>query len=76
MAHSTQELEAEVMKLSLSARAALAEKLLHSLEDLTESENEQLWLDEALRRKEELQSGRTAALDGETVMQRAAKENL
>ena len=70
MAQSVQELEAEIMKLDLTARAALAEKLLQSLEDLSDSENERLWLDEALRRREEMQSGNMTALDGEAVMNR------
>jgi hypothetical protein len=73
MPRNVQELEAEVLNLDLSARAALAEKLLRSLDDLTEAENEQLWLAEALRRREELQSGR-AAPDGDTVLERAAAE--
>jgi hypothetical protein len=70
MAQSVQELEAEIMKLDLTARAALAEKLLQSLEDLSDSENERLWLDEALRRREEMLSGNMTALDGEAVMNR------
>lgn len=67
----TKRIEAEVMKLDLPARAALAEKLLSSLDDLTEAENEALWAEEAERRAEELRSGKVIALDGEDVMRRA-----
>jgi hypothetical protein len=44
------ELEAEALKLDPKGRARLAEKLLASLEDLTDEENAQLWADEAARR--------------------------
>jgi hypothetical protein len=47
---STDELEAEALKLAPPDRARLAEKLLHSLEDLSEKENADLWAEEALRR--------------------------
>jgi hypothetical protein len=69
-----QELEDQAMKLSLEARAALAEKLLRSLDDLTDAENEQLWLTEAKRRYEELLHGKLETRDGEAVLQRAAAE--
>ena len=47
---SIQELESEAMKLDPKARARLAEKLLQSLETLSDEENERLWADEAERR--------------------------
>jgi len=47
---SIDELEAEVLKLEPQARARLAERLLDSLESLSEAENEQLWGEEAERR--------------------------
>lgn len=47
---SIDELEAEALKLDTSNRARLAEKLLASLEDLSEEENARLWAEEAVRR--------------------------
>ena len=47
---SIDELEAEVLKLEPRARARLAERLLDSLERLSDEENEQLWSEEAERR--------------------------
>ena len=47
---STEELEAEALKLSPRERARLAERLLESLENLTDEENEKLWAEEAARR--------------------------
>ena len=47
---STEELESEALKLSPRDRARLAERLLKSLESLTEEENDRLWVEEAARR--------------------------
>ncbi len=74
MALIPEELEDRVLKLDLPARAALAEKLLRSLDNLSEAENEQLWLAEAKRRRQQLLQGDAQARDGEAVLQRAAAE--
>lgn len=50
---SIDELEAEALKLDPTKRARLAEKLLASLEDLSEAENGRLWAEEAARRDAE-----------------------
>jgi hypothetical protein len=47
---SIDELEAEALKLAPQARARLAERLLDSLESLSDEENERLWGEEAERR--------------------------
>jgi hypothetical protein len=47
---STDELESEALKLTPRDRARLAERLLESLETLSEDENAQLWAEEAERR--------------------------
>lgn len=62
------EVESGALNLDVSARAALAEKLLRSLEDLSEEEIERLWVDEALRRDEELDSGKATARDADDVI--------
>lgn len=49
---SIDELEAEALKLAPAARARLAERLLESLETLSDEENARLWADEAQRRDE------------------------
>ena len=49
---STEELEGEILKLSRQERARLAERLLESLENLTDEENARLWAEEAQRRDE------------------------
>jgi broad specificity phosphatase PhoE len=47
---SIDELEAEALRLEPQARARLAERLLDSLERLSDEENERLWAEEADRR--------------------------
>ena len=47
---STEELEHEALKLAPRDRARLAERLLESLESLTDEENSLLWAEEAARR--------------------------
>jgi hypothetical protein len=44
------------MKLDPKARARLAGKLLESLENLSDEENERLWAEEARRRDSDLDS--------------------
>lgn len=47
---STEELEVEALKLAPHERARLAEKLLESLENLSDEENALVWAEEAERR--------------------------
>jgi hypothetical protein len=46
----TKELEDAALKLTPSERARLAEKLLESLEGLSDEDNARLWAEEAARR--------------------------
>ena len=64
-------LETEALKLNPRLRAKLAEKLLQSLETLSEAENEQLWAEEALRRHEDLETNTAVARSAEEVLRDA-----
>lgn len=64
-------LEIEALKLNPRSRARLAEKLLQSLETLSEAENERLWAEEALRRHEELETNMAVARSAEEVFREA-----
>jgi len=57
----------QALNLDLDARAALARALLKSLEDLSEAENESLWLAEAERRQQEVREGRVKLVPGDEV---------
>jgi putative addiction module component (TIGR02574 family) len=52
-----EQIEAEALKLSVEARARLAQRLLRSIEPAAESEIDRLWIEEAERRHEELLAG-------------------
>jgi len=66
---------AEVLKSALSLkvddRAALAERLLASLDELDEEEAERLWAEEAQRRLEEYRAGRARAAEAQDVAKKA-----
>ena len=66
---STQELEAQLLHLARHERARLAQKLIASLDD--EDEIEQQWAHEAERRYEQLRSGNAEALPAEQVLAEA-----
>jgi len=73
---SLEEIENEVLKLSPDFRAKLAMKLLNSLEDLSEEENERLWAEEALHRHEQLEKGLAAERPAEEVFRDARSRLL
>jgi len=57
----------DAMSLDVRDRAMLAEKLLASLEELSEAEAERLWAEEAQRRLEEYRAGRAKAVSIDAV---------
>lgn len=65
------EIEAEALKLDPASRARLAEKLLESLETLSEQENQQVWLDEAARRDADLEADPSKGRPAEGVFRDA-----
>ncbi len=66
-----EELKREALRLDPSGRADLARELLESLDDLPESEVERLWLEEAERRRVEVQSGNVTPVPMDEVFARA-----
>lgn len=64
-------IEREALHLPLPARAALARRLLASLESPNESELEALWLDEAARRARQIDGNEVRPIPGDTVEARA-----
>jgi hypothetical protein len=65
------ELEAEIKKLDLKDRAALAKLIVESLDELSEAEIEGLWVEEAERRLDELQQGLVSEIPAEEALRRA-----
>ena len=65
------ELEKAALKLDSKSRARLAERLLASLENLSDAENSQLWAEEAQRRDQELDGDETSGRPAENVLRNA-----
>ncbi len=65
-----QAIEQEVLHLPIEDRARLAEKLLSSLDNLSEQEIEKLWLGEAQRRAAEIDNGAVQLVSAEEVERR------
>jgi putative addiction module component (TIGR02574 family) len=68
---SLKELEAEIKKLNLKDRAALAKWIVESLDDLSKAEIEALWAEEAERRLDELEEGLVSEIPAEDAIRRA-----
>ena len=67
---SIKEIEAAVLKLVPKDRARLAGKLLQSLEDLSEEENEIIWAQEAERRDVAWNSSADRSRSAKSVLRR------
>jgi hypothetical protein len=65
------ELKREALQLDPSARATLARDILLSLDDLSEAEVEQLWVEEALRRSAEIDTGLVEIIPADQVFAEA-----
>jgi putative addiction module component (TIGR02574 family) len=66
---------ADAMKLPLRERVRLAQQLVSTLDDESETEVEELWFSEAKRRLDELHSGKVEGIDADDAF-KAARENL
>lgn len=65
------QIESEILSLPAQDRAALAQRLLLSLEEVSESEFEKLWAEESVYRIAKYDSGNTQAIPGEEVAKKA-----
>ena len=65
------ELRREALRLDHAQRAKLAHDLLESLDDLPESEIEQLWLQEAARRQNAIVAGEAETIPADEVLTQA-----
>jgi putative addiction module component (TIGR02574 family) len=71
-----EDLLTEALKLPLKERADLAGELLKSLEELSEAEHRELWLDVAERRLHEMQGGRVREVPAEEVFARGRERRV
>jgi mRNA-degrading endonuclease RelE of RelBE toxin-antitoxin system len=68
---SHEKIEAEIKKLDLKDRAALAKWIVESLDDLSEPEVEALWAEEAERRLDEMEQGKVTEIPAKDALRRA-----
>lgn len=68
---SRKELEAEIKKLDLKDRAALAKWIVESLDELSEVEIEALLVEEAEHRLDDMERGLVTEMSAEEVLRRA-----
>lgn len=71
MALDIKECEASALLLPVAERAALAERLIESLDSLDDSETERLWVEEAERRYHAYKQGRLSARSASEAIQAA-----
>ncbi len=68
MSLTLDQLAEEAMQLPSASRALLAERMVESL-DFAETEViQKLWAEEAIRRRDEIRSGRVQPIPGEQVL--------
>ncbi|MEK6301371.1 MAG: addiction module protein [Acidobacteriota bacterium] len=68
---SIDEIESAALQLAAADRARLADRLLESLEQLSDDENATLWAEEAIRRDKEWDADPISARPGPDVILRA-----
>lgn len=74
MMYDFKEIEDSALKLDEKRRAELAKRLIESLDEYTEQETEEAWIEEINRRKEEIKSGKVDPIPGEEVHQMARRK--
>lgn len=68
---TVEQVESEALKLDPEARAKLAEKLLRSLDEMSDEDIQELWAEEAVRRDAEIDAGTTSLRDAGDVFRDA-----
>jgi len=68
---SIDEIQSAVLKLAAADRARLAERLLESLEQLSDEENTKLWAEEAMWRDKEWDADPSVGRPAQDVMRDA-----
>lgn len=70
MSRKPEDIIADALRLPIKERAELASRLLDSLDELSEQENDQLWAEEAERRYAEFKAGKIEAVPADEVFAR------
>jgi putative addiction module component (TIGR02574 family) len=62
-----EEIASEALQMSVASRAALAKRLLDSLDEGPSEDYERMWLEEAARRYHQLKTGRADSIPSDEV---------
>jgi len=73
MSLSIEQIVEEALALPGEARARLADRLVESLDPVENECFRKLWLEEALRRRDEVRSGRVKTIPAQEVLKRVRK---
>ena len=68
MSMTVEQIVEEALGLPSEARALLADRLVESLDPAEDGYVHQLWLAEAMRRRDEVRSGRVQTISGEEAL--------
>ena len=70
MERKLEDIASEALQMSVESRAALAKRLLDSLDELTAEEYERLWVEEAAHRYQQLKAGTATSISSEDLFAR------
>jgi len=70
MSLSVEQIAEEALALPSEARALLADRLAESLDPLEDGYAHELWVKEALRRRDDVRSGRVQTIQGDEALAR------
>lgn len=70
MERKLEDIASEALQLNVESRAALAKRLLDSLDELGPDEYERLWVEEASRRYKQLKDGTARSIPSDEVFAR------
>ena len=68
MSMTVEQIAEEALALSSDARALLADRLVESLDPAEDEAIRALWAKEAIRRRDEIRSGKVQAIPGEEAL--------
>jgi hypothetical protein len=73
MSLSVEEIAEEALSLPSEARVLLADRLVESLDPVEDEKIRRLWAKEAVRRRDEVRSGRVKTIPGAEALKRVRK---
>ena len=73
MSMTVEQIAEEALALPSEARALLADRLVESLDPTEDGYNRQLWAAEALRRRDDVRSGRVKTISGDEALARVRR---